>query len=850
MKQRIVATSTLFLFFTALLAVLPSKSEANNPGWTELSNTKIQNVCPPNTAEYEFSNYCDGVVNAWSGAAYDTTRNRLIIWGGGHNDYYGNEVYALDPNAGTMTRLNDPSTGFTFGGTCVNSLSDGRPVSRHTYGNLAYIAHADRFFAYGGSRACGSGGFGTDTWTLNLSTLQWENRNPSGNSPGPFILASAYDPITKKVYVRNVQNFFSYHYDSNTWQKLGQDHVISGFSNSSAVIDPVNRKFVVVGPGGVHLIDLDSGNYTPQQLATTGPDTIVQDGRSPGLAYDSVRNLVVAWDGSDLGTTPETVYNLNINTGQWTAMTATGGPSGFDTAGTFGRWQFVPNLNAFVVVNNVDENAYLFRADTTLIDTNPPSVSLTAPSNGATISGNTTLTATASDDNGIAAVTFLVDGLVINSEDTTPPYSTVFNTNTFLNGSHTIHATARDVGGNTTASSTINVTIDNEEPPPPPTGGALNIPDRTWIARNPPGPSSRAPTSKGKHTRMTWNPVDGLIYSLGGDHGGTAGAGFGDSGRQEAYTYDVVTEDWREINAYCRPDQGPQPMGPDEVGFPYDTTRNVFWQIPGFGHNHGQVCTGNNLHREKMMMFDPTTKQWVQEPAFPNFNRKLITTIAGGSPGNHRYHVYDEASDSIVSVRLGRGYHYHIPTDTWTRTGLFPNSMGDQIQSDEILAHDTVNRVLYIVENRVRARLFKYNIGPRTLEDLGPLPSSAVRDRESHAHWDSTNQVVLWPLWTQEESPTNDNEILTLYVYHPDTSQWESIPIVQPTSCPSGLDCTVRGRHSIYDPGNNVLVVMRPKGGGQILGEAPIFLFRYGGGSGSPPGDTTPPVAPKNLQVQ
>ena len=185
-------------------------------------------------------------------------------------------------------------------------------------------------------------------------------------------------------------------------------------SMSSAAIDLHHRKFVIVGPAGVHLIDLDSGNYAPQKLTTTGPNTIVEDGRSPGLAFDSIRNVIVAWDGSDRGTTPETVYNLDLDTAQWVAYTAPGGPAGGGTTGTFGRWQFVPNLNAFVVVNSVDENAFLFEADTSLIDTTPPTVSLTSPANGATISGDTPLAATASDNNGVAAVEFLVDGTTIN----------------------------------------------------------------------------------------------------------------------------------------------------------------------------------------------------------------------------------------------------------------------------------------------------------------------------------------------------------------------------------------------------------------------------------------------------
>src|SRR5689334_9252707 len=33
-----------------------------------------------------------GVIAPWSGGAFDRKRDRLVVWGGGHMDYAGNEV--------------------------------------------------------------------------------------------------------------------------------------------------------------------------------------------------------------------------------------------------------------------------------------------------------------------------------------------------------------------------------------------------------------------------------------------------------------------------------------------------------------------------------------------------------------------------------------------------------------------------------------------------------------------------------------------------------------------------------------------------------------------------------------
>src|SRR5262249_27368733 len=93
-------------------------------------------------------------------------------------------------------------------------------------------------------------------------------------------------------------------------------------------------------------------------------------------------------------------------------------------------------------------------------DTVPPTVSITAPTGGSTVSGTTTVSANASDDVGVVGVQFKVDGTNIGAEDTTAPYSVSWNTTTVGNGSHTLTAVARD-GNNSTTSSPVTVTVTN-----------------------------------------------------------------------------------------------------------------------------------------------------------------------------------------------------------------------------------------------------------------------------------------------------------------------------------------------------------------------------------------------------
>ncbi len=98
-------------------------------------------------------------------------------------------------------------------------------------------------------------------------------------------------------------------------------------------------------------------------------------------------------------------------------------------------------------------------------DTTAPSVALTVPASGATVSGVITLSATASDNTGVVGVQFRVDGNPVGSEDTTSPYAISFDSRTIANGTHAVSARARDAAGNATTSTSVNITVANATTP-------------------------------------------------------------------------------------------------------------------------------------------------------------------------------------------------------------------------------------------------------------------------------------------------------------------------------------------------------------------------------------------------
>ncbi|WP_375758982.1 Ig-like domain-containing protein [Corallococcus exercitus] len=292
-----------------------------------------------------------GIMNDWSSGALDTQRDRLYITGGGHNGYYGNEIYGFDLRTGAWVRLTDPDP-VSPGAECPDRAL-GVNCAIHTYDGLEYLPPPfDRFLA-----------IGWDGWpqtALNLDTRRWEN-HPELPQLGTRTGAnSAYDPNTRVLWYHSGAEAVSV-WDPATgrWTIRGEADQLGYYKN--AVVDPRRKLYVEVGQGSTDTWTIDAlGKFVPKRtrLATTGAREIEAVG-NPGVDYDPVTDQLVAWNGGG------DIYTLNLDTRVWTKRAALGtvvpGPANLN--GTFGRFRYVPSLNVFVVVNTVDTHVFVYRLD-------------------------------------------------------------------------------------------------------------------------------------------------------------------------------------------------------------------------------------------------------------------------------------------------------------------------------------------------------------------------------------------------------------------------------------------------------------------------------------------------------
>jgi Bacterial Ig domain/Right handed beta helix region len=136
---------------------------------------------------------------------------------------------------------------------------------------------------------------------------------------------------------------------------------------------------------------------------------------------------------------------------------------------------------------------------------NSVSVSLTAPNQGATVSGSVTVSAKVSENAAVAGVQFKLGSSNLGTEVTSAPYSIPWDTGTASNGTQSLTAVARDPAGNRTTSSVFTVTVLNNP------GTLVRVgPSQDWCGTiNGAAPGTTVILAAGTYTLPCWISASG-----------------------------------------------------------------------------------------------------------------------------------------------------------------------------------------------------------------------------------------------------------------------------------------------------------------------------------------------------
>ena len=330
---------------------------------------------------------------------------------------------------------------FSFTGTGVRWIGERAPWTAiaNVYLDGALAATVDTYASIEETNSVlyTASGLGSGVHTLVIEVPTPRTKNPA--STDYFVVVDALDvtvgPITPQRRIEETDAAVTY---TAAWQRGNGGQAWSGGTAALAT-----------GIGAVAQATLNFSGTVVNWVGFRGPQTGIANVYLDGTFMTAVDTYAateqigaVLFSAGGLAPGPHT---LTI------AATGTKNPSSTDP---------------FVMVDAFD-----ISETASTLDITPPTVVLTWPRGGTTVSATTTVSAIADDGGGlgVAAVRFYADGVPIETEDTTSPYSVTWDTRTMADGLHTLRAMARDAAGNTLFSAPVTITIANSGAPPRPT---------------------------------------------------------------------------------------------------------------------------------------------------------------------------------------------------------------------------------------------------------------------------------------------------------------------------------------------------------------------------------------------
>ena len=268
--------------------------------------------CPRRDCSYTGTLGQQAVLAAWCGAAFATNYGALGAWvttGGGHEDYFGNEVYAFELDTRRWVRLNDPYPGGadTAVDYAEGEYAPGIPLSSHTYQHSQYLPP-----------------------------------ELGGGPKGALLRVVAY---AAGRYARGSGRAHACDLATGQWTRFSMDKAIAGLNGTSATcVDLVRGCIWRVPPVGgvVEYLDLATRRFGGISPGTVGDNNFVVNHT---CALDPERDVIVVLDWRSKADAEVWVLPLADPQRWWRVPTAGPAPP-LNAQGVALEW--CPPLRAFV----------------------------------------------------------------------------------------------------------------------------------------------------------------------------------------------------------------------------------------------------------------------------------------------------------------------------------------------------------------------------------------------------------------------------------------------------------------------------------------------------------------------
>ncbi|MEK7642063.1 MAG: LamG-like jellyroll fold domain-containing protein, partial [Patescibacteria group bacterium] len=315
-------------------------------------------------------------------------------------------------------------------------------------------------------------------------------------------------------------------------------------------------------------------------------------------------------------------------------------------------------------------------------DTTAPTVSVTAPAAGATVTGTATaFSATAADNVGVAGVQFRIDGINVGAEDTISPYTVSWNTTSSVNGTHSLTAVARDAAGNTTSSTPVTVTVSNAVIPVSTTLSAYwNLNQTSGTTATDSSGNSRTATLLGSPTWTTGVAGNGLLFN------GTSA--YVNAGNIGSATFSISA--WVNMSSS---QSGWGSIAMKQSSFGLEVQNGAVYANVGNGSswtNTIQAPLASGVWKHVVQTYDGTTNRLYVDGilvasgagSFTNTSANLLLGSWNGSSEffNGKIDEVRVYSGALTAAEVGTLFSTITPPSTPTASTRFPNTTGYGVQ--------------------------------------------------------------------------------------------------------------------------------------------------------------------------
>lgn len=364
------------------------------------------------------------IILAWSSFAWDSNRSNLILYGGGHANYRGNDVYIWRGSTRMWERASLPSEmkRDSLGNWNAIDGADAAPASAHTYDNNVFLPILDRMLVLGGAADANGGHYyrqatattsritgpylfdpsRANPWKVGGTTgshvqregahpevvggNMWSNRenwlhevHPPSSSFVNDCTAYAEEGGKDVVYVRNY-NLYKYTIPDlgdptrDNWETVGRFWGGPGDKVSCAV-DP-GKTFVRTATNSVPFVywnlQTPGAKNNDVKMVPTDPTgefaallaANAISMRDCGLDFDRPRGRYALWCGGGRVWMLEPPATISPNGWIIRKQPTPIGPAPTADVGTgiLGKWEYAPDLDAFVALQDpVQGNVWIYK---------------------------------------------------------------------------------------------------------------------------------------------------------------------------------------------------------------------------------------------------------------------------------------------------------------------------------------------------------------------------------------------------------------------------------------------------------------------------------------------------------